>query len=30
MNFGLQAIETDKLENFGYKSSRIGGLMVLI
>ena len=27
MNFGLQAIETDKLENFGYKSSRIGGLI---
>ncbi len=27
INFGLQAIETDKLENFGYKSSRLGGLI---
>ncbi len=25
VNFGLQALETDKLKNFGYKSKKIGG-----
>ncbi len=27
INFGLQALETDKLKNFGYKSKKIGGLI---